>query len=117
MGDIELEPMSIDQLAGSFVLIMGAIGSLLLVVWQSRCECDLNLCYIIRCHRKPPPDEKIKKDKDKKDSEDSQDEKKDKSGNADASNASGVLKDTEKGEEDLIPQSSNQSILTNPEPL
>ena len=113
MGDIELEPMSIDQLAGSFVLIMGAIGSLLLVVWQSRCECDLNLCYIIRCHRKPPPDEKIKKDKDKKDSEDYINKK------DNASNASGVLKDTEKGEEeDLIPQSSNQSEPEpEPEPL
>ena len=65
MTDIQIESMSIDQLAGSFVLIMGAIGSLLLVVWQSRCECDLNLCYIIRCHRKPPPDEVIKKGKDK----------------------------------------------------
>ena len=63
-SDIKLEPMSIDQLAGSFVLIMGAIGSLLLVIWQSRCECDMNLCYIIRCHRKPPPDEKIKKEKE-----------------------------------------------------
>jgi|TARA_R110000796_G_scaffold5698_8_gene21001 hypothetical protein len=101
MSEIKIEPMSIDQLAGSFVLIMGAIGSLLLVVWQSRCECDLNLCYIIRCHRKPPPDEKIKKDKDKKDKE------------------KGVLKDTEKGEEeDLIPQSSNQSEPEpEPEPL
>ena len=68
---VDIEPMSIDQLAGSFVLIMGAIGSLLLVVWQSRCECDLNLCYIIRCHRKPPPDEKMKKkDKDGKDLKD-----------------------------------------------
>ena len=65
MTDIQIESMSIDQLAGSFVLIMGAIGSLLLVVWQSRCECDLNLCYIIRCHRKPPPDEVLKKGKDK----------------------------------------------------
>ena len=79
MSDIKIEPMSIDQLAGSFVLIMGAIGSLLLVVWQSRCECDLNLCYIIRCHRKPPPDEKIKKNKDK-----------------------GQAKDTEKGEDKIL---------------
>ena len=62
---IQISPMTIDQLAGSFVLIMGAIGTLLLVIWQSRCECDLNLCYIIRCHRKPPPDEEIKKDKKK----------------------------------------------------
>ena len=62
---IQISPMTIDQLAGSFVLIMGAIGTLLLVIWQSRCECDMNLCYIIRCHRKPPPDEEIKKDKKK----------------------------------------------------
>ena len=34
---IEIEPMSIDQFAGSIVLILGAVGSLLLVVWQSRC--------------------------------------------------------------------------------
>ena len=59
---IRLSPMTIDQLAGSFVLIMGEIGTLLLVIWQSRCECEMNLCYIIRCHRKPPPDEVIKKD-------------------------------------------------------
>ena len=85
---VDIEPMSIDQLAGSFVLIMGAIGSLLLVVWQSRCECDLNLCYIIRCHRKPPPDEKIKK--------------KDKDGND--------LKDPEKEEEEgnLVPPNQPQ---------
>tara|TARA_R110000803_G_scaffold623_1_gene2148 strand:- start:5492 stop:5773 length:282 start_codon:yes stop_codon:yes gene_type:complete len=65
MSEIKIEPMSVDQLAGSFVLIMGAIGSLLLVIWQSRCECDMNLCYIIRCHRKPPPDEQIKKPEEK----------------------------------------------------
>tara|TARA_R110000824_G_scaffold6060_5_gene27834 strand:+ start:127 stop:426 length:300 start_codon:yes stop_codon:yes gene_type:complete len=76
---VDIEPMSIDQLAGSFVLIMGAIGSLLLVVWQSRCECDLNLCYIIRCHRKPPPDEKIKKkDKDGNDLKDPEKEEEEK---------------------------------------
>lgn len=92
MSEIKIEPMSIDQLAGSFVLIMGAIGSLLLVVWQSRCECDLNLCYIIRCHRKPPPDEKIKKNKDK--------------GQAEAEQ--GDPEANQGGDEDLIPQSSNQ---------
>tara|TARA_R110000737_G_scaffold276964_2_gene283741 strand:- start:699 stop:974 length:276 start_codon:yes stop_codon:yes gene_type:complete len=60
-GLIELETMSIDQLAGSVVLILGAIGSLLLVVWQSRCgiHCRLGCsdnCYICDCKRDPPPD-------------------------------------------------------------
>ena len=59
---IEIEPMSIDQFAGSIVLILGAIGSLLLVVWQSRCgiHCRLGCsdnCYLCDCRRDPPPDE------------------------------------------------------------
>ena len=52
----KLDTFSLDQAAGAFVMIMGAIGSLLLVIWQSKCECDLNCCYLFRCHRKPPPD-------------------------------------------------------------
>ena len=57
---IEMEPMSIDQFAGSVVLILGAVGSLLLVVWQSRCgiHCRLgcsDTCYICDCKRDPPP--------------------------------------------------------------
>ena len=46
---IELEKMSIDQMAGAFVLIMGAIGSLLLVIWQSKCRCS---CYRSLCYKK-----------------------------------------------------------------
>lgn len=62
---IEIEPMSIDQFAGSIVLILGAIGSLLLVVWQSRCgiHCRLgcsDTCYLCDCKRDPPPDENVK---------------------------------------------------------
>ena len=58
---IEIESMSIDQLAGSVVLILGAVGSLLLVVWQSRCgiHCRLGCsdnCYLCDCKRDPPPD-------------------------------------------------------------
>ncbi len=58
---IEIEKMSIDQFAGSVVLILGAIGSLLLVVWQSRCgiHCRLGCsdnCYLCDCKRDPPPD-------------------------------------------------------------
>jgi hypothetical protein len=47
-------------------LILGAIGSLLLVIWQSRCACRCRIgcsekCYIFDCQREPPrekpPDE------------------------------------------------------------
>jgi hypothetical protein len=58
---LEIEKMSIDQFAGSVVLILGAVGSLLLVVWQSRCgiHCRLGCsdnCYLCDCKRDPPPD-------------------------------------------------------------
>ena len=57
---IEIEKMSIDQFAGSVVLILGAIGSLLLVIWQSRCACRCRIgcsdkCYLFDCSREPPP--------------------------------------------------------------
>jgi hypothetical protein len=75
---IEIEKMSIDQFAGSVVLILGAIGSLLLVIWQSRCACRCRIgcsekCYIFDCERSPPKEkdeEKGLKDKDKKDKKD-----------------------------------------------
>lgn len=59
-GLIEIDKMSIDQFAGSVVLILGAIGSLLLVIWQSRCACKCRIgcsdkCYIFDCVRDPPP--------------------------------------------------------------
>lgn len=57
---IKIEPMSIDQLAGGIVLIFGAVGSLLLVVWQSKCHCKVNLCYIFSCERRPPNEEEMK---------------------------------------------------------
>ena len=67
---IEIEKMSIDQFAGSIVLILGAIGSLLLVVWQSRCgiHCRLGCsdsCYLCDCKRDPPPAKPKDKPKDK----------------------------------------------------
>jgi hypothetical protein len=73
---IEIEKMSIDQFAGSVVLILGAIGSLLLVIWQSRCACRCRIgcsekCYIFDCERSPPKEkdeESLKKGK-KKDKE------------------------------------------------
>ena len=68
---IEIDTMSVDQFAGAVVLILGAIGSLLLVIWQSKCHCKVNLCYIFQCERRPPNEEEMKglkdKTKDKKD--------------------------------------------------
>ncbi len=57
---IELDKMSVDQFAGAVVLIMGAIGSLLLVIWQSKCHCKMNLCWIFQCERRPPNEEELK---------------------------------------------------------
>ncbi len=72
----ELQDFTIDQLAGAFALSLGAVGTLLLVIWQSRCACRCRLgfsdkCYIFDCERTPPPDEE---GDDKKDTpvEDSQ---------------------------------------------
>ena len=81
----EVQDMSVDQLAGAIVLVLGAIGSLLLVIWQSRCACKCRIgisdkCYLFDCERKPPPDgEKKKEDKkgDKKGDKD-KDKNKDK---------------------------------------
>lgn len=56
---IEIDKMSIDQAAGAFVMIAGAIGSLLLVIWQSKCHCKVNLCYIFQCERRPPNEEEM----------------------------------------------------------
>ena len=61
---IEIERMSVDQLAGAFVMIAGAIGSLLLVIWQSKCHCKMNLCYIFSCERRPPNEDEMKSLKD-----------------------------------------------------
>jgi len=64
MPMIEVDPMSIDQLAGAVVLFLGSVGSLLLVVWQSKCHCKVNLCYIFQCERRPPNEEEMKSLKD-----------------------------------------------------
>ena len=63
MLNADLENFTIDQFAGALALSLGAIGSLLLVIWQSKCHCRINLCWLFTCERKPGPDE----DKDKKD--------------------------------------------------
>ena len=64
MTKIEVEKMSIDQLAGAVVLFLGAVGSLLLVIWQSKCHCKVNLCYLFQCERRPPNEEELKGLKD-----------------------------------------------------
>ena len=61
---IQIDKMSVDQAAGAFVMVAGAIGSLLLVVWQSKCHCKVNLCYIFTCERRPPNEEEMKSLKD-----------------------------------------------------
>jgi hypothetical protein len=61
---IEIDKMSVDQFAGAVVLILGAIGSLLLVIWQSKCHCKMNLCYLFQCERRPPNEDEMKSLKD-----------------------------------------------------
>lgn len=61
---IQIDKMSIDQAAGAFVMIAGAVGSLLLVIWQSKCHCKVNLCYIFTCERRPPNEEEMASLKD-----------------------------------------------------
>lgn len=73
----QLQDYSVDQLGGFVVMVAGAIGSLLLVVWQSKCHCRVNCCYLFQCERRPPSEEEMKglkdqaqKLKDKKDKKD-----------------------------------------------
>jgi hypothetical protein len=61
---IVIDKMSIDQFAGAVVLILGAVGSLLLVIWQSKCHCKVNLCYLFQCERRPPNEDEMKSLKD-----------------------------------------------------
>ena len=58
MGWGTLQDFTIDQAAGSAALVIGSIGVLLTIIWQSRCHCKCNLCYIFQCERRPPPDGK-----------------------------------------------------------
>tara|TARA_R100000278_G_scaffold121211_1_gene104652 strand:+ start:200 stop:469 length:270 start_codon:yes stop_codon:yes gene_type:complete len=62
MFGARLEDFTIDQFAGSLALILGSVGGLLMIIWKSRCECDLNCCYVWRCHRKPPPENLVEDD-------------------------------------------------------
>jgi len=55
----QLQDYSVDQAAGAIVLVLGAVASLLLVIWQSKCHCKMNLCYIFQCERRPPSEEEM----------------------------------------------------------
>jgi hypothetical protein len=52
-----IEPATIDQAAGALALSLGALGSLLLVIWQSkcRCRCRIGLSDQLFCFDWPPP--------------------------------------------------------------
>ena len=57
-----LQTFTIDQAAGALALSLGAVGSLLLVVWQSRCLCKCRIgcsdqCYLFDCSREPPKED------------------------------------------------------------
>tara|TARA_R100000541_G_scaffold1665_4_gene6467 strand:- start:661 stop:999 length:339 start_codon:yes stop_codon:yes gene_type:complete len=65
----KLQDFTIDQFAGALALSLGAVGTLLLVIWQSRCLCKCRLgfsdsCYIFSCERAPPP---LETDEEKQD--------------------------------------------------
>ena len=57
MGMGQLQDYTIDQMAGSAALVIGSIGALLTIIWQSRCHCKCNLCYLFQCERRPPPND------------------------------------------------------------
>tara|TARA_R110001632_G_scaffold1329_3_gene5301 strand:- start:677 stop:1063 length:387 start_codon:yes stop_codon:yes gene_type:complete len=75
-GAGQLQNYSVDQAAGAVVLVLGAVASLLLVIWQSKCHCKMNLCYIFQCERRPPSEEEMKTLQDQiKDRKDEKDKK------------------------------------------
>jgi len=54
-----IEPATIDQAAGALALSLGALGSLLLVIWQSKCRCRCRIglndqLFCFDCDRQPP---------------------------------------------------------------
>lgn len=63
-GEGQLQNYSVDQAAGAVVLVLGAVASLLLVIWQSKCHCKINLCYIFQCERRPPNEDEMQNLKD-----------------------------------------------------
>ena len=93
----QLQDYSVDQLAGAVVLVLGAVASLLLVVWQSKCHCKVNLCYIFQCERRPPNEEELK-------------------GLKEQANKLKDKKNEKKKEEKLVPTKSRDTETNEPEP-
>ena len=105
----QLQDYSVDQAAGAIVLVLGAVASLLLVIWQSKCHCKMNLCYLFQCERRPPSEEEMKglkdqseklKAKAKKSKEDSSKKKK----KPDEEEGFASAEETEPEPEILVPQ-------------
>ena len=96
-GQGQLQNYSVDQVAGAFVLVLSAVSSLLLVLWQSKCLCKMNLCYIFQCERRPPSEEEMKSLKDQVNDRKAKKEEEDKK-----------KKDLET-QEQLIPQGQGES--------
>ena len=110
----QLQSFTIDQAAGALALSLGALGSLLLVIWQSRCMCRCRIgcsdtCYIFDCMRQPPPDEENPDDK-KKDKNNKQSSKKDKVGRTKPDPK--VEGNTPREDETLIPDSNITTTIT-----
>tara|TARA_R110002020_G_scaffold363274_1_gene575550 strand:+ start:332 stop:655 length:324 start_codon:yes stop_codon:yes gene_type:complete len=66
---LRMEEFTISDLAQAVVLGLGAMGSLLLVVWQSRCLCRCRIglgdqCYLFDCSREPPPIQEEEKEEE-----------------------------------------------------
>ena len=99
-GAGQLQDYSVDQAAGAVVLILGAVASLLLVIWQSRCHCKMNMCYIFQCERRPPSEDQMATLKEK----------------ADALKKKKEEKDKKKKEETLIPPVTPRTASQEPEP-
>jgi len=108
--ETQLQSFTIDQAAGALALSLGALGSLLLVIWQSRCMCRCRIgcsdtCYIFDCMRQPPPDEENPDDKKKDNKKDKKKDKKD--DKKTPSLETRPLEEQGEEDEELIPPPSN----------
>ena len=79
MGERILENFTIDQLAGSTALMLGAVGGLLTIIWKSRCLCKCRVglsdkCYIFDCSREPPPPEDLTQEEKQDDKEEKEED-------------------------------------------
>ena len=121
----QLQSFTIDQAAGALALSLGALGSLLLVIWQSRCMCRCRIgcsdtCYIFDCMRQPPPDEENPDDKKKDNKKDKKDKVGRTKGNSEqASQETRPLEenpDDKKGLKKNTPASGAKTNLKTPTP-